>query len=166
MRCKSISEFIMCFMLSLFSLTAFAQIKITGTASDAETGEPLSFITIQIKGTTAGTTSDMDGNYSIEVPNRDAILVYSYIGYRSQEIKVGNQTHINVRLSEDVETLDEVVVVGYGVQNKRDVTGSNKLFRCRFTRACRWCTSNPNIGFGWLWCSHSSERYRFYYRWR
>ena len=63
MRCKSISEFIMCFMLSLFSLTAFAQIKITGTASDAETGEPLSFITIQIKGTTAGTTSDMDGNY-------------------------------------------------------------------------------------------------------
>ena len=57
-------------MLSLFSLTAFAQIKITGTASDAETGEPLSFITIQIKGTTAGTTSDMDGNYSIEVPNR------------------------------------------------------------------------------------------------
>ena len=68
MRCKSISEFIMCFMLSLFSLTAFAQIKITGTASDAETGEPLSFITIQIKGTTAGTTSDMDGNYSIEVP--------------------------------------------------------------------------------------------------
>ena len=124
MRCKSISEFIMCFMLSLFSLTAFAQIKITGTASDAETGEPLSFITIQIKGTTAGTTSDMDGNYSIEVPNRDAILVYSYIGYRSQEIKVGNQTHINVRLSEDVETLDEVVVVGYGVQNKRDVTGS------------------------------------------
>lgn len=57
MRCKSISEFIMCFMLSLFSLTAFAQIKITGTASDAETGEPLSFITIQIKGTTAGTTS-------------------------------------------------------------------------------------------------------------
>ena len=66
----------------------------------------------------------MDGNYSIEVPNRDAILVYSYIGYRSQEIKVGNQTHINVRLSEDVETLDEVVVVGYGVQNKRDVTGS------------------------------------------
>lgn len=124
MRCKSISEFIMCFMLSLFSLTAFAQIKITGTASDAETGEPLSFITIQVKGTTAGTTSDMDGNYSIEVPNRDAILVYSYIGYRSQEIKVGNQTHINIRLSEDVETLDEVVVVGYGVQNKRDVTGS------------------------------------------
>ena len=50
--------------------------------------------------------------------------LYSYIGYRSQEIKVGNQTHINVRLSEDVETLDEVVVVGYGVQNKRDVTGS------------------------------------------
>lgn len=124
MRCKSISNFMMCFMLSLFSLTAYAQIKITGTASDAATGDPLSFITIQVKGTTEGTTSDMDGKYSIEVPNGDAILVYSYIGYRTQEITVGNQTQINVRLSEEVEALDEVVVVGYGVQNKRDVTGS------------------------------------------
>lgn len=72
MRCKSISEFIMCFMLSLFSLTAFAQIKITGTASDAETGEPLSFITIQIKGTTAGTTpiwmEIIQLRYLIEMP--------------------------------------------------------------------------------------------------
>lgn len=83
MRCKSISNFMMCFMLSLFSLTAYAQIKITGTASDAATGDPLSFITIQVKGTTEGTTSDMDGKYSIEVPNGDAILVYSYIGYRT-----------------------------------------------------------------------------------
>ena len=124
MRCKSVSRFVLCYILSLFSLTVFGQIKITGTASDAATGDPLPFITIQVKGTAAGTTSDMDGNYSIDVPDRDAILVYSYIGYRSQEIKVGDLTHINVRLSEDVEALDEVVVVGYGVQNKRDVTGS------------------------------------------
>lgn len=118
MRCKSVSRFVLCYILSLFSLTVFGQIKITGTASDAATGDPLPFITIQVKGTAAGTTSDMDGNYSIDVPDRDAILVYSYIGYRSQEIKVGDLTHINVRLSEDVEALDEVVVVGYGVQNK------------------------------------------------
>lgn len=71
MRGKSISKFIMCFMLSLFSLTAFAQIKITGTASDAETGEPLSFITIQVKGTTCGTTSYVEIiqlRYLIEMP--------------------------------------------------------------------------------------------------
>ena len=74
MRCKSISNFMMCFMLSLFSLTAYAQIKITGTASDAATGDPLSFITIQVKGTTEGTTSDMDGKYSLSLGN-DKIIV-------------------------------------------------------------------------------------------
>ena len=105
-------------MLSLFSLTAFAQIKITGTASDAETGEPLSFITIQIKGTTAGTTSDMDGNYSIEVPNRDAILVYSYIGYRSREIEYEGQLFLNVQLEDDTRILDEVVVTALGIEKK------------------------------------------------
>lgn len=111
---RSISKFLISFALTLFSLTAFAQIKITGTASDANTGEPLSFITIQVKGTITGTTSDIDGKYNIDVPDRDAILVYSYIGYKSQEVKVGNQTRIDIRLSEDIEALDEVVVVGYG----------------------------------------------------
>lgn len=124
MRSSSMCKFLLCFALSLVSLTTFAQIKVTGTASDALTGEPLSFITIQVKGTITGTTSDMDGKYAIEVPGRESVLVYSYIGYQTQEIKVGAQTRINVRLAEDVEKLDEVVVVGYGVQNKRDVTGS------------------------------------------
>lgn len=110
--------------LCLFVSTAYAQIKVTGVTSDAGTGDPLSFITIQVKGTPIGATSDMDGHYSIEVPNKESVLVYSYIGYRKQEIKVGTNTHLNVRLEEDVEALDEVVVVGYGVQNKRDVTGS------------------------------------------
>ena len=119
-----INQFLLCSMLATGSLSAYAQIKVTGKATDAHTGDPLAFITIQVKGTTAGTTSDMDGNYEIEVPSNESILVYSYIGYQTQEIKGGNQTKINVRLSEDVEALDEVVVVGYGVQNKRDVTGS------------------------------------------
>ena len=110
--------------LLLVSSVAFAQKKVTGVAVDGTTNEPLPFITIQVKGTTTGTTSDMDGKYEITVPDENSILVYSYIGYRTQEIRVGNQSQIMVRLVEDVEALDEVVVVGYGVQNKRDVTGS------------------------------------------
>ena len=110
--------------LLLVSSVAFAQKKVTGVAVDGTTNEPLPFITIQVKGTTQGTTSDMDGKYEITVPDENSILVYSYIGYRTQEIKVGNQSQIMVRLEEDIEALDEIVVVGYGVQNKRDVTGS------------------------------------------
>lgn len=108
----------------LLSWVSFAQIRVTGTATDAATRETLPFITIQLKGTSQGTTTDMDGKYAIDVPRRDVTLVYSYIGYKTLEIVVGTQTTINVALQEDVEVLDEVVVVGYGVQNRRDVTGS------------------------------------------
>jgi TonB-linked SusC/RagA family outer membrane protein len=108
----------------LISMGTFAQIRITGVATDAGTGETLPFITIQVKGTTQGTTTDSDGKYTIVVPGQDAVLVYSYIGYQTIEVTVGIQTTINVALQEDIEVLDEVVVVGYGVQNRRDVTGS------------------------------------------
>ncbi len=111
-------------IMLLVTVMSFAQIRVTGVASDATTGESLPFITIQVKGTTQGTTTDMDGKYTIEVPGVNSVLVYSYIGYKKVEVTVGNQTRINVSLQEDVEILDEVVVVGYGVQNKRDVTGS------------------------------------------
>lgn len=106
------------------SMGTFAQIRITGVATDAGTRETLPFITIQVKGTTQGTTTDSDGKYTIVVPGQDAVLVYSYIGYQTIEVTVGIQTTINVALQEDIEVLDEVVVVGYGVQNRRDVTGS------------------------------------------
>lgn len=112
-------------MLMIFvSIAAFAQINISGIATDAATREPLPFITIQIKGTAQGTTTDIDGRYTLSVPNRNSVLIFSYIGYRTVEVTVGNQTQINMALQEDTELLDEVVVVGYGVQNKRDVTGS------------------------------------------
>lgn len=115
---------LLCISMLLLSVTSIAQIRVTGMASDAVTREGLPFITIQIKGTSQGTTTEIDGKYSIEVPGRDATLIYSYIGYKTVEIVVGSQTTINVSLQEDVEVLDEVVVVGYGVQNRRDVTGS------------------------------------------
>lgn len=112
--------------LSLFVLcttVVFAQQKsIKGTVVDA-TGEPLIGVNVSVKGTTIGIITDIDGNYSLEVPT-NATLVFSYIGYRTQELSVGNQTTINITMQEDTQNIDEVVVVGYGVQKKETVTGS------------------------------------------
>lgn len=79
---------------------------------------------VQIKGTTKGTITDIDGNYSIEVPSSESVLVFSFIGMKTQEVAVGNQTQINVQLEEDVTALEEVVVIGYGQQKKVNVVGS------------------------------------------
>lgn len=79
---------------------------------------------IMVKGTTIGTITDFDGNYSIEVPGKDAVLVFSFIGYATQEIKVKNQNVINVTLQDDSQALEEVVVVAYGTKSKATVTGA------------------------------------------
>ena len=97
--------------------------KVTGVVVDG-TGEPVIGANVVVKGTTNGTITDFDGNYTIEGVPADGVLVISYIGYLSQEIPVGNQSAINVTLKEDTQTLDEVVVVGYGVQKKKLVTGA------------------------------------------
>lgn len=97
-------------------------IQISGTVTD-ENGEPLPGATISVQGTSIGTAADLDGKYSLNVPE-NATLVYSYIGYESKSIEVGTQNIINVSLSEDQSSLDEVVVVGYGTVRKSDLTGS------------------------------------------
>jgi len=88
------------------------------------TGEPVIGANVVVKGTTNGTITDFDGNYTIEGVSANDVLVISYIGYLSQEVPVGNQSMIKVTLKEDTQTLDEVVVVGYGTMKKSDVTGS------------------------------------------
>lgn len=93
---------------------------ITGTVVDP-TG-PVIGANIMVKGTTNGTITDMDGNFSLET-DKDAILVVSYIGFANQEIKVGNQSKLSIALKEDAEALDELVVVGYGTVKKSDLTG-------------------------------------------
>ncbi|GAB4051207.1 TonB-dependent receptor [Spirosoma litoris] len=98
-------------------------IQVTGRVV-AENGEGLPGVNIQIKSTQRGTTTDGNGTYRISVPDRNAILVFSFIGYVSKEVAVGSQSTINVTLATDDKTLNEVVVVGYGVQRKRDITGS------------------------------------------
>ncbi|PIQ19866.1 MAG: SusC/RagA family TonB-linked outer membrane protein [Cytophagales bacterium CG18_big_fil_WC_8_21_14_2_50_42_9] len=86
-------------------------------------GQPLPGVSIVIKGTSNGTASDVEGNFTIEAANTD-VLVVSYIGFNTQEIPVGNKTQINVALQEDAKALEEVVVIGYGVQQKKLVTGA------------------------------------------
>lgn len=96
--------------------------KITGTVVDA-TGMPVIGANVMVKGTTNGTITDMDGKFSLEVED-GAVLQVSYIGFANQEIKVGNQTSLSIAMKEDAEALDELVVVGYGVQKKANLTGS------------------------------------------
>lgn len=95
---------------------------ISGTVLDAA-GDPLPGATILVKGTTNGTVSDFDGSFSLEVEDTD-VLVFSFTGYATQEITVGTQSAFTVTLLEEASALDEVVVVGYGIQKKRDVTGA------------------------------------------
>ncbi|SHN11448.1 TonB-linked outer membrane protein, SusC/RagA family [Cyclobacterium lianum] len=97
-------------------------INVTGTIVD-QNGEPLPGVSVLVQGTTTGTVTDLEGNYSIEVPEGGA-LVFSFIGFKSQVIQVADQSQINVTMEEDARALDEVVVVGYGTLKKSDLTGS------------------------------------------
>lgn len=125
-KCRAKSNLLRMLTLLLFALcttTVFAQQKnIRGTVIDAS-GDPLIGVNVSVKGTTIGIITDMDGKYQLEVP-ANATLVFSYIGYQTQEIAAGTQSSINVTLKEDTQKLDEVVVVGYGVQKKVTVTGA------------------------------------------
>lgn len=96
---------------------------IKGKVTD-EKGLPLPGVSIVVKGTTVGITSDFDGNYTLEIPDEAQVLVFSFVGMKKQEVAINGQTSINVTLAEESIGLDEVVAVGYGVQNKRDVTTS------------------------------------------
>lgn len=99
-------------------------LSVSGIISDAETGLPLIGATVLVKGTSDGTSTDVDGRYTISVPDANAVLVFSYIGYLNQEITVGNQSNLNVSLNPDIQSLNEVVVVGYGAVKKIDLTGA------------------------------------------
>jgi TonB-dependent starch-binding outer membrane protein SusC len=96
---------------------------IKGVVTDQKSSGSLPGVTIMVKGTSVGTVSDIDGKYSIMASEKD-VLVFSFIGFTKKEVTVGNQTSIDAALSEDVMGLDEVVVTGYGVQKKSDLTGA------------------------------------------
>lgn len=110
--------------LALMSLCSYAQTTVKGVVISATDKEPLIGTTIQVKGTGAGTITGIDGDYSLTNVAKDAVLVFSSIGYETQEIAVGGRAVINVVLKEDAEVLDEVVVIGYGTVKKSDLTSS------------------------------------------
>ena len=113
--------------LLLFGLfwvpSVFAQKTVTGNVKGAD-GQGIPSASVVIKGTTTGTVTDIDGNFSIKVADNKAVLTVTSVGMTSQEVAVGNQTTINVKMGEDTKTLGEVVVIGYGTSKKKDLTGS------------------------------------------
>ena len=114
------------YLFLLFSITTiFAQqgITVTGVISD-QTGETLPGVSIQVKGTTTGTITDINGKYTLSVPGRDAVLVFSYIGFNNQELAVNGRSEINITLQESVESLEEVVVMGYTTRRRSEISGS------------------------------------------
>jgi TonB-linked SusC/RagA family outer membrane protein len=119
----------MAFSMPLFStlgsmnLNAVAASKLTGTVTD-ENGAGMPGVTIAKKGTSSGANSDVNGKYSIDV-NPGDVLVYSFVGYKSQEVKITNQSVLNIQLAVDAKSLEEIVVTGYGNQKKKDFLGSS-----------------------------------------
>ncbi len=111
-------------VLTKASSEAMQTITVKGTIVSALNGEPLPGASIVIKGTTLGTVTDIDGKYSIDVQSADAVLLISSIGFLDEEIAVNGRTTIDITLSESIESLEEVIVVGYGTQRKSDLTGS------------------------------------------
>ncbi len=104
------------------------QIKVTGKVTDS-TNEGMPGVNVQVKGTATGTITDFDGNYSIDVPDSKSTLVFSFIGYVTQQVPVGGKKVLNVQLKDDTQTLDEVVVVAYGTARKSDLTGATASLR-------------------------------------
>lgn len=134
MKCKplpwlSVARFVLLGFWLQCSVTSIAwaddiPVTVSGTVTSQASGETLPGVTIVIKGSSTGTTTDLDGKYVIDVPNSNDILVFSSIGYLSQEVSVNNRSIINISLEEDIASLEEVVVVGYGTQKKSDLTGA------------------------------------------
>lgn len=100
------------------------QLHVNGIVKDASTGEALVGVTVRVKGTTIGVSTDINGNFSVDASDPNAILIFSFIGYKTQEITLGGRISLEIRLETDMLNLQEVIVVGYGTQKRSDITGT------------------------------------------
>lgn len=105
------------------------QVAVTGRVLDEETDEPLQGVTVFVVGTQVGTTTDMDGRFSLNVPDDAEVIAFSYVGYVRQDVTIGDETEFNIRLTQDIAMIDDIVVVGYGVQRRTEVTGAVSSIR-------------------------------------
>ena len=120
---KSFARPLLLIVCALWAISALAQTRnITGTVTD-DAGDPMPGVAVLIKGTSNGTSTDIDGKYTLKA-NQGAILEFSYIGYLTQTVTVGERSVINISMKEDIKALDEVVVVAYGTQKKSSITGA------------------------------------------
>lgn len=109
----------------LLSLSAWSQERaVSGQVTSAEDGLPIPGVNVIVQGTTTGTTTDADGHYSLQLASSENLLVFTFVGFKSVTVDVVNRTVVDVQMESDVTALEEVVVVGYGTQRKRDVTGA------------------------------------------
>lgn len=113
-------------MIALLSVSiAFGQARVvTGTVTEADTGDPIPGANVVLKGTSSGSVTDLDGKYSISIAEEGAVLVFSFVGFITSEMEVGNQSVIDIALKSDVTALSEVVVIGYGTQEKKEITSA------------------------------------------
>jgi TonB-dependent starch-binding outer membrane protein SusC len=114
---------LLAFCVSLGSAVMAQSRKVTGKITDGETGSPMPGVTVLVKGSNSGGNTDANGAYSISVPDKST-LVFSFVGYTTQEVSVGNRSTINLALAPDTKALQEVVVTGYASQSKKDITGA------------------------------------------
>ncbi|MFP4089694.1 MAG: carboxypeptidase-like regulatory domain-containing protein, partial [Cyclobacteriaceae bacterium] len=113
--------------LALFCLSQFAYAQdrtIRGTVTDGETSEALPGVNVLVKGTTIGTITDVEGKYNLSVPQDASTLLFSSVGYSAEEVQISGRSTVDLTLMPDIQALTEVVVVGYGTQEKRDVTAA------------------------------------------
>ncbi len=111
--------------LLIFPLWLTAQqTDVSGTVTSADDGVPLSGVSVSVKGTSQGTATDFDGNYTLANVDSNATLVFSYLGFTTQEISLNGQNAIDVEMATDSEQLDAVVVTGYQKERKKDITGA------------------------------------------
>lgn len=133
-------------LLVLGNLVAFAQnITVQGVITAEDDGLPLPGANVVVKGMAIGASANFDGEYVLEVPNEEVTLVFSYQGFASREVLVGDQRTINVALKTDVNELDEVVIIGYGSTTKKDLTGSIASIKSEDLEAVRSTTADDFV---------------------
>ncbi len=132
-------------MALLFFLTGIVKgqgFTVTGEVTDAMDGAGLPGVSITVEGSTSGTATDFEGKYSLTVPSKETVLVFSYVGYMPEKVTVGDLTEVDVVLAQDVMSLDELVVIGYGTQKKSNLTGSVAIVDVEDMMK----SSNTNVG--------------------
>ena len=125
-------KFLLVCLLTAVTYTLFAQgVTVRGTVTDALTGEPIPFASVQVKGTMTGAATDLDGKYSILSPtgSRDITLVFSFVGYKTIEVAVEGRAIVDVSIQPDTEVLEDVLVVAYGTAKKSSYSGSASMVR-------------------------------------